>query len=115
MKENRDYVIIDPEGGYDGDALATVKLIDGDFQGTEYTYGVVSLNESEETDTLKLSFEYTINTKNKNVILSEENLKNKFEIVVGNVLHSILEDSIKKAEVKYNNELREENSKTSTL
>lgn len=111
MQENRDYVIIDPKDGYEKEGeLATVKLIDGEFLGTEYSYGVVSLDPSEEEDTLNVKFEYTIHTDNKNVILSEENIKEKFEIVISDVLNSILESTVEKAEEKYNNELREENS-----
>jgi len=48
MLENRDYVIIDPEDGYDKkDQLAKVQIVTGDFMETVFSFGVVTMNEDK--------------------------------------------------------------------
>ena len=108
MKENRDFIIIDPEGGYESaDALAKVQLIEGEFQGVTYSYGVVDIGEEDQP---KISFEYTIHSDNKDEILSNAQAKLAFEKNISRVLNSILTEQIKIAEERYSNELREENT-----
>jgi len=110
LRENRDYVIIDPNNGYEKDGeLAKIKLIDTEFSGIEYSYGVVNLGEDGE-ESFKVSFEYTILDENKDKILSDENIKKRFEDVISSVLNSILTESVNRAEERYNNELRKENT-----
>jgi hypothetical protein len=111
MLENRDYVIIDPKEGYeDNNSLATIRLIDGNFMGTEYSYGVVNMNPDDDNDHVKVSFEYHIHTDNKEQILSDVDIKEDFEYNVSQVLNAILVDTIEKAEERYNDELRKENT-----
>jgi len=112
MKENKDYILIDPEDGYEENKdLATVKLITGEFSGVEYSYGVVSLDpDVVDADGLHISFEYNILTEEKDFILNDESNKKRFENDISSVLNSILIDTVDKAEVRYTNELRKENS-----
>lgn len=112
MLENRDYVLIDPKDGYEKEGeLATVKLITGEFSGIEYSYGVVSLDpDIVEADGLHVSFEYNILSEEKDFILNNESNKERFENDISSVLHSILIETVEKAEERYTNELREENS-----
>lgn len=112
MLENRHYVIIDPNNGYEKDGeLAKIKLIDTEFSGIEYSYGVVNLGQdTNDEENFRVSFEYTIHDDNKEKILSDENIKKRFENVVSSVLNSILTETVDRAEERYNDELRKENT-----
>ena len=114
MQENKDYLLIDPEEGYEENKdLAKVKLITGEFSGVEYSYGVVSLDpDVNDADELHVSFEYNIHTEEKDFILNDEKNKKTFENVISSVLNSILMATVDKAEVRYTNELRKENTET---
>lgn len=110
MLENRDYVIIDPEDGYDKkDQLAKVQIVTGDFMETVFSFGVVTMNEDKyENESLTISFDYEVLSPNKEQILKES--KVEFEDHISLILNSILMNTIDKAEEKYNNESREQNS-----
>jgi len=114
MQENKDYLLIDPEEGYEENKdLAKVKLITGEFSGVEYSYGVVSLDpDVNDADELHVSFEYNIHTEEKDFILNDGKNKKTFENVISSVLNSILMATVDKAEVRYTNELRKENTET---
>lgn len=89
------YKIIDPENGYEEGSLATIELIEGDFAGTQYSYGNVSFEEEKENNDLIVSFDYTIHTSNGEGILSEDSTKDKFDSEISNVLNSIILSAIK--------------------
>jgi len=110
MKENRDYILIDPEDGYDKkDQLAKVQILTGDFMETVFSFGVVTMNEDEiNKDSLTISFDYEVLSSNKDDLM--ENNKIEFEDYISLILNSILMNTIDKAEEKYNNESREQNS-----
>ena len=110
MLENRDYVIIDPEDGYDKkDQLAKVQIVTGDFMETVFSFGVVTMNEDKyENESLTISFDYEVLSPNKEQILKES--KVEFEDHISLILNSILMNTIDKAEEKYSNESREQNS-----
>jgi len=75
-----------------------VRLKTGEWADTYYTYGKISISESEDNEEATLHFNYTI--------LESDNDKEKlatdagFNNYIGAVLHHILEDSLDKGEYR---------------
>lgn len=114
MVLNEDFEITEETFGYkEEDDLFGVKILQGKFAGVGYTYGTLNFPDDENPDgTYSLSFDYKIRVGNE--LVSEEMTK-EFEIVIGNVLNSVLLDSLKQAEMRYNNETRNANSEASDI
>lgn len=110
MKLHEDYVITDRDVRYkDKDALATVKIIAGQYENVEFHFGEIHVDEDEKEGTCTLRFNYDILSDHKELDGNKD-----FEIVIGEVMNDILMESLNAAEEKYKNELRAENLKTST-
>ena len=110
MKLHEDYVITDRDVRYkDKDALATVKIIAGQYENVEFHFGEIHVDEDEKEGTCTLRFNYDILSDHKELDGNKD-----FEIVIGEVMNDILMESLNAAEEKYKNELRAENPKTST-
>lgn len=110
MQMNEDYRITDSKFGYlDKDDLFGVELLTGKFAGVTYTYGTIHLPEGEVDDSYTISFNYEIRTKD---LVKEEDVP-EFESVIGDVLNSVIINSLEEAEKRYNNEIRNKNSKAS--
>lgn len=114
MLMNEDFAISDATFGYKSeDDIFGVKILKGKFAGVEYTYGTLNFPDNENPDgTYSLSFDYTIRVGNE--LVSEEMTK-EFEIVIGDVLNSVLLYSLQQAEMRYNNETRNANSQASGI
>lgn len=104
MKIDRDYKVVGDLGYHNDDKVATIEIITGKFSGTQFTFGTIVINEDEENDTATLSFDYKLHN-NVELEKSEE-----FELVLEKIMNSILEESLKAAERKYNDEHRKEDS-----
>lgn len=110
MLMNEDYEITDSKFAYrDDDDLFGIKLLSGEFAGIEYTYGTLNIADQENSDgTYSISFDYNIREGK----VDDKN-KEKFESVVSNVLNSVLLHSLEAAQERYNNEVRNQDSKAS--
>lgn len=110
MVMNEDYEITDSQFSYkEENDLFGVRLLTGDFAGIEYTYGTINIADKENPDgTYSISFDYNVREGK----VDDEN-KEKFESVVGNVLNSVLMHSLEMAQERYNNETRNADSETS--
>jgi hypothetical protein len=107
---NEDYEITDSKFAYrDGDDLFGIRLLAGEFAGIEYTYGIINMGNEENSDgTYSISFDYNVREGK----VDDEN-KEKFESVVGDVLNSVLLHSLEAAQERYNNENRNSDPKAS--
>ena len=103
MEMNEDYEITDSQFSYKEEKdLFGVRLLSGEFAGIEYTYGTINIADQENEDgTYSISFDYTVREGK----VDDEN-KEKFESVVGDVLNSVLLHSLEAAQERYNNENR---------
>ena len=104
MKIEVDYKLADDRGTPNDKEVATIEIIKGDYKGTKFTFGTIAINEDEENDTATLSFDYKIHN---NVQLEGDK---QFELVLEKIMNSILEESLKAAEQRYNDERRKENT-----
>ena len=110
MKLHEDYVITDRDVRYkDKDAIASVKIIAGEYENVEFHFGEIHVDEDEKEGTCTLRFNYDILSDHKELDGNKD-----FEEVLGEVMNDILMESLNAAEEKYKNELRAENLKTST-
>lgn len=110
MLMNEDYEITDSKFAYkDTDDLFGVRLLSGEFAGIEYTYGTINMGDEENSDgTYSISFDY--NVREGRV---DDEHKDKFESVIGDVLNSVLLHSLEAAQERYNNETRNSDSQAS--
>lgn len=113
MKLDVDFQISHKDYGFKTkDDLASIKILTGPFIDTEFTFNVITLAEEENPDgTMSISFDYTIHESKEPIV---EDILSKFEIVLGDVLNSILTNALHEAEKRYKNESREENPKAPT-
>jgi hypothetical protein len=113
MKLDVDFEISDKFYGFKTkDDLAGVKILTGEFANTEFTFTVITVAEEENLDgSMSISFDYTVHESKEPIT---EDIRPKFEIVLGNVLNSILMNALQEAEKRYKNESREENPKAPT-
>lgn len=109
MIMNEDYRITDSKFGYKSDSdLFGVEILKGEFAGVHYTYGTLNFPDDENGDgSYTISFDYDIREKSE--LVTESN-KEKFEQTIGDVLNSVLLDSLQEAERRYKNEIRNEDS-----
>lgn len=108
--QNKTYEFIDRSDYSKPDDVATVRVIEGEFQGVEFTFGTINVNE--EKDSATISFNYTIH--NNEEIEKSPEVKEKFEVLLGEILNDILYSALLEAEKRYLNEHRKEDSETST-
>lgn len=109
MKLDVDFEISDKYYGFKTkDDLAGVKLLTGEFADTEFTFTVITVAEEENPDgTLSISFDYTVHESKEPIT---EDVRPKFELILGDVLNSILTNALQEAEKRYKNESREKNT-----
>jgi hypothetical protein len=107
--QNKIYEFIDKSDYSKPDDLATVRVIDGEFSGIEFTFGTINVNE--ENDSATISFDYTVHNNPK---IESSEVKEKFEVLLGEILNDILYSALIEAEKRYLNEHRKEDSETST-
>lgn len=107
---NKKYEFIDKSDYSKPDDVATVRIIEGEFSGVEFTFGTINVNE--QTDSATISFNYTIH--NNDEIDKSPEVKEQFEVLLGEVLNDILYSALLEAEKRYLNEHRKEDSETST-
>lgn len=88
FQENVDYVFKNAE---DDSGLMNIKLVSGEYDGVEYRYGKVSVEEDKENDKAYLSFEFDIIDPGENNLL-EENVD--FKDHIGVILQNIMMKSI---------------------
>lgn len=88
IQENVDYIFKNAE---DDSGLMNIKLASGDYEGVEYRYGKVSVEEDEENDQAYLSFEFDVIDPGENSLL-EENID--FKNHIGNILQNIMMKSL---------------------
>lgn len=110
MQPNKIYKYIDKSDYTKPDDIASIAITKGEFEGVEFTFGVLRVNENEESATI--SFEYTIHD-NEEIEKSPE-VKERFEVLIGNILNDILHETLLEAEKRYLNEHRTKNSKASS-
>lgn len=110
MEMNEDYEITDSQFSYkEENDLFGVRLLTGEFAGIEYTYGTINVADQENPDgTYSISFDYTVREGKV-----DDELKDKFESVIGDVLNSVLLHSLEAAQERYNNENRNSDSQAS--
>jgi hypothetical protein len=113
MKIDVDYEISDKHYGFKSkDDLAAVKLLTGEFADTEFTFGVISMADQENDDgSMSISFDYTVHESKEPIT---EDIRPKFEIVLGDVLNSILLHTLEASYKRHTNESRKENTETPT-
>lgn len=106
MKLNEDYEITSRDVRYqDKDVIATLKINTGPYKDVEFHFGEIHINEDEANGQCSLSFNYDIISDHKNLEKSEE-----FESTLELIMNDVLLESLKFAEEKYKNELREKNT-----
>lgn len=113
MKINVDFEVTENNYGFrDKDDLASVKILTGEFAETEFTFNVITVADEENADgTMSISFDYTVHQSKEPIT---EDVRPKFEFVLGNVLNSLLVNALEEAEKRYKDESRKENPKTLT-
>jgi hypothetical protein len=107
---NKNYEFIDKSDYSKPDDVATVRIVEGEFQGVEFTFGTINVNESAESATI--SFDYAVH--NNDEIEKSPEVKEQFEVLLGEVLNDILYSALLEAEKRYLNEHRKEDSETPT-
>ena len=96
MKMNEDYRVLDIHQTYkEKDDVATIEILTGDFEGTQFTFGTVKVNEDEENEIATLSFDYSVHNNDK----LEKN--EQFELVLEKIMNNILIESLEQAEREY--------------
>lgn len=96
MKMNEDYKVLDIHQTYkEKDDVATIEILTGDFEGTQFTFGTVKVNEDEENEICTLSFDYRVHNNDK----LEKN--EEFELVLEKIMNNILIESLEEAEREY--------------
>jgi hypothetical protein len=107
MMYNKDFKITDDFGTYKNENdVACIEILTGEFKGTKFNFGSISVNEESERATI--SFDYAIIENSK--LLEDEFLKKEFEIVIEKIMNSLLE-TVLGAEMERNyNESRKENT-----
>jgi hypothetical protein len=109
MKMNEDYVVTDNDVKYkDKDVVATLKILKGPFEGVEFHFGEINVTEDEANGHCYLSFNYDIISDHQHLEKTED-----FENTLEVIMNDVLLESLKSAEEKYNNELREKNTEAS--
>jgi hypothetical protein len=106
MKMHKDFEIMETTFGYKtADDLFGVKLLTGEFAGVEYTYGTINFPDalSDGADEFSISFDYDIRSAEDNISKTED-VRLRFERTIGEVLNTVLVESITAAEKKYNDE-----------
>ena len=93
---NEDYRVLDIHQTYkEKDDVATIEILTGDFEGTQFTFGTVKVNEDEENEIATLSFDYSVHNNDK----LEKN--EEFELVLEKIMNNILIESLEEAEREY--------------
>lgn len=90
IHEGTDYNIVEREGCN----LNSVKLLTGEWAGTIFTFGRVSIKEDKKTDTAVLSFDYRIEDESFSDHSKESLEANpRFKNYIGDILSSFLSES----------------------
>ena len=87
------YVVL--ESKHDG--LQAIKLTEEPYEGIIYSYGKVSFDPNEETDTLMINFDYEIHDMNGKQLGN----KDPFENYIGDILQEIIHEGIKDNSLTY--------------
>ena len=84
----------------DKDGMCPIMIMEGPFEGFVFQYGVVSVEEIEEDDGAKLTFDYELVEVPSSYVVpeNEEEEKEIFEGVVGDVLVSIIVSSLEEVD-----------------
>lgn len=93
FQENVDYIFKNAE---DDSGLMNIKLVSGEYDGVEYRYGKVSVEEDKETDQAYLSFEFDVIDHGENNLLEENmDFKNHIGIILQNIMMKSIETNQK--------------------
>lgn len=93
FEENVDYIFKNAE---DDSGLMNIKLVSGDYDGVEYRYGKVSVEEDKESDKAYLSFEFDVIDPGENNLLEENmDFKNHIGIILQNIMMKSIETNQK--------------------
>lgn len=79
------------------DGLSAVKLTEEPFEGIIFSYGKVSLDANEETQTLKINFDYEVHDMNNKVITD----KKPFEEYIGKILEELIHLGVQDNSITY--------------
>lgn len=79
------------------DGLSAVKLTEEPFEGIIFSYGKVSLDTNEETQTLKINFDYEVHDMNNKVITD----KKPFEEYIGKILEELIHLGVQDNSITY--------------
>jgi hypothetical protein len=96
MKIGEDYRITDKLYTYKKEHdLASIEILTGVYEGVEFTFGSIHVNESIENNEATISFDYTVH--------NDEKLEGDkdFEVVLGEIMNSLLQHSLEEAEKEY--------------
>lgn len=104
---NNIYEFIDRADYSKSDDVASVHIREGEFEGVEFTFGVLTVNEIDNSATI--SFDYRIHNDD---IEQDSETKERFEVLLGEILNDILYSALIEAERRYTDEHRKENSET---
>jgi len=74
--------------------FAVIRISEGEFQGVQYTYGALSIEEDTVNDVAKLKFEYDI-------IEGSVNDVSGFESLIAVILHDTLDTQVETETVIY--------------
>lgn len=105
------YKFIDTSDYSNKEDLATVVITDesSEFNGIEFTFGTINVNEQQDSATI--SFDYRIRSDEE--IEKTPEVKERFELLLEEILNDILYDALAEAEKRHMNEHRKEDSETS--
>lgn len=109
MKMDEDFAITETKFGYKlEDDIFGVEILTGEFKGIKYTYGTLKFPDEDESTVgseFAISFDYTVREGK-----IDDEAKDRFENTIGSVLHSVLYETLNKAEQRYHDEIRNDNS-----
>jgi hypothetical protein len=96
MKYGEDFRITDKLYTYKTEHdLASIEILTGVYEGVEFTFGSIHVDEKIEEGEATVSFDYTVHSNDK-----LEGDKD-FEVVLGEVMNSLLLHSLEEAEKEY--------------
>ena len=75
--------------------VSVIKILSGEFEGIEYTYGAVAVEENKDKTSAALKFEYTI------VSGAVGSRVESFRLLTGDILTSIIENQISSESIIY--------------
>lgn len=100
MIYDEDFKVIDVFASYkDKDDIACIEIVTGEFKGTKFNFGAISVDE--QNDRATISFDYHLHN---NEHLNESPHKEQFELVLEKIMNSVLHHALESYERQLNNE-----------